>query len=370
MARDEPGRFDPLLSEADVDALVCSGGLRHPEFRLVKEGASFAVSDYSTDIPWRPDPLTGVIDVARVVAEWEAGATIVLQALHHTWPPLAALCGELEAELGHAVQANAYYTPRRSQGLDVHHDTHDVFVLQVAGEKRWRVYEPALELPLRAQRYTRALGEPGAPVLDVTVRAGDTLYLPRGWLHEALTSETDSLHVTVGVNVHTWLDALKAAVDACRDDVEFRRAADEAPPADLLERLAERLTAEEVAARRRASLERRRRPLLVGQLAQLRALDRLELGTSLERRPGVIVDVEAVDGQLALAFAGKRVLLPGRLVDEAAFLARAGTRFTAAELPGRLDAAGRLVLVRRLVREGLLRIAPDGLESRRSGEGA
>ena len=52
------------------------------------------------------------------------------------------------------MQANSYYTPRRSQGFAVHHDTHDVFVLQVAGEKHWRVYDPLLELPLKAQRWS------------------------------------------------------------------------------------------------------------------------------------------------------------------------------------------------------------------------
>ena len=57
----------------------------------------------------------------------------------------------------------------------------------VAGEKRWLVNEPVLELPLKNQRYHSALGAPGEPVLDVTLRAGDTMYLPRGWLHQALT---------------------------------------------------------------------------------------------------------------------------------------------------------------------------------------
>ena len=71
---------------------------------------------------------------------------------------------QLEETLGHPAQANAYYTPRAAQGLPVHHDTHDVFVLQVAGEKRWLVYEPALELPLQDQRYSAELGEPGEPV--------------------------------------------------------------------------------------------------------------------------------------------------------------------------------------------------------------
>ena len=88
-----------------------------------------------------------------MLTEFEEGATIVLQALHHTWEPLARFCRSLEQLLEHPAQANAYFTPRDSQGLAVHHDTHDVFVLQVAGENRWLVYEPALSLPLKSQRY-------------------------------------------------------------------------------------------------------------------------------------------------------------------------------------------------------------------------
>jgi hypothetical protein len=59
VARNEPGRFDDLLSLADVERLVCSTGIRYPSFRLVKEGVKFDVRDYTTDLPWRPDPLTG-----------------------------------------------------------------------------------------------------------------------------------------------------------------------------------------------------------------------------------------------------------------------------------------------------------------------
>ena len=66
----------------------------------------------------------------QILAEWERGATIVLQGLHLTSPSVAAFCRSLEETLGHPAQANAYYTPRHAQGLPVHHDTHDVFVLQ------------------------------------------------------------------------------------------------------------------------------------------------------------------------------------------------------------------------------------------------
>ena len=151
--RDEEGRFDDLLSARDVERLVTETAIRQPAFRLVKAGE--LPTDYTTDLSWRPVPFSGTVRVDRVLEEFQNGATIVLQALHHTWLPLARYCRALEAERGHPVQATADYTPRGSQGLPVHHDTHEVVSLQVAGHKRWLVYDPVLELPLKHQRYAR-----------------------------------------------------------------------------------------------------------------------------------------------------------------------------------------------------------------------
>ena len=333
--------------------MLTSGALRHPGFRLVKAGESLELRDHATDLSWRPVPFTGTADVGRVLAEFERGATIVLQALHHTHPPIAAFCRGLEAVLGHPVQANAYFTPRGSQGLPVHHDTHDVFCLQVAGEKRWLVYEPVFELPLRDQRYTEELGDPGEPGLDLVLRPGDTLYLPRGWLHEALTSDSDSLHLTIGVVAHTWLDAVRAALDECADDIEFRRSVpdDGVASADLLAALAERLEPEAVARRKRCRLVGSRRPVLDGQLSELRAVNELGVETALERRPTVLFELEGT----VLTFEGKRVSVPVKAREELEAVASTDGLFRASELPGHLDDEGRLVLVRRLVREGFLR---------------
>jgi hypothetical protein len=326
--------------------------------RLVREGGSIAEPDYTTDLSWRPKPFTGMVDPEAVATAFERGSTIVLQGLHFNWPPLAQFCRQLEAELEQPVQANSYYTPRRSQGFAVHHDTHDVFVLQVAGEKHWRVYDPLLELPLKAQRWSPSLGKPGSAVLELTLRAGDTLYMPRGWLHEALTSETDSLHITVGINVHTWLDAFRAALDECADDVEFRRSVPEdgESSAGLVERLAERLDAEAVARRARAKLVDSRRPILEGQLEEIRALDSIRVDTPLERRPTVIATLRGTE----LSFEGKHLTFPERIRDELETICGAEEPFTAGDLPGPLNDESRLVLVRRLIREGFLRRSAAG----------
>ena len=342
--RAEEGRFDDLLSVGDVERLITETGIRVPGFRLVKAGAT--VSGYTTNLPWRPEPFTGVADVRRVLAEFEAGATIVLQGLHHNWLPLARYCRQLEAFLGHPVQANAYYTPQGSQGLPVHHDTHEVISLQVAGEKRWLVYEPVLELPLKNQRYRSALGAPGEPVLDVTLRAGDTMYLPRGWLHQALTSGSDSLHITVGVNVRRWIDEARAELDARERELAFRETIDGDEPPELPV-----LDVHAVRRRARERFVRSRRPILDGQLSELRALDGLTVETELRRRDTVIADLRGS----RLVFEGREISFPERLAAELDFLVTTAGPFRATDLPGSLDAAGRLVLLRRLVREGFLR---------------
>jgi bifunctional lysine-specific demethylase and histidyl-hydroxylase NO66 len=345
-----------LLTADEVERLLESGGLRFPAFRLVRADEKLKPPDYLVDVSWRPVPFSGMANVAKVAAEFDRGATLVLQGLHHWWPALATFCRSFEASLGHPAQCNAYYTPRAAQGLPVHHDTHDVFSLQVSGEKRWLVYAPAWELPLKDQRYKDEMGAPGEPVLDVTLAPGDTLYLPRGWLHAAATSDSDSLHLTIGVNVYTWLDAFRGALDACAGDVAFRRGAESGDADALLERLAAKLSREDVDRRRRRKLVRSRRSILDGQIGQLAALRELDAGTELERRPTVLAELTPRGDTVRLAFEGRNLEFPAHAREELEFMLAADSSFRVTDLPGSLDDEGRLVLVDRLVREGLLRI--------------
>ena len=359
VARDDRERFRHILAPADIEKLVCETRIRAPGFRLVKEGAQLPLAGYTEDIEWRPGSFSGTPLVERVAEELGRGATLVLQALHLHWPAAALYCRALEASLGCPVQANAYLTPATSRGFAVHHDTHDVFVLQVSGRKRWRVYEPVLELPLKHQRWSPRLGDPGPPVDEFTLEAGQTLYLPRGWPHEATTSENESLHLTVGLHPTTRMDALRMALDSCADDPEFRRSlpADGTLPEDLLERLAARLEPDEVARRARRRFVAGRRPVLHDQLSQVRDLESLTATALLERRPTVIAELEEEDDAIVLVFEGKEIRFPSKVAPAVRAACRAAHPFRGADLPGPLDVAGRLVLVRRLVREGFLRRA-------------
>ena len=134
-----------------------------------------------------------------------------------------------------------------------------------------------------------------------------------------------------------------------------------APGGDEADELAERLRAELTrrtwsGGRRRRFLDTRR-PIREDGLSQLRALERLDVDTPVERRSTVIADLEEDGDGVALVFEGKELRFPEHARAEVVACFEADEPFRPSELPGDLDEAGRLVLVRRLVREGFLRVS-------------
>lgn len=111
-----------MLSFDDVDHLLTSTAIRTPSVRVARGGAVLPESAYTRGATLAGRPLTGLVDARKLFALFDGGATVVLQGLHRYWPPLTRLVAELELELGHPCQANAYLTPPGSQGFAVHTD--------------------------------------------------------------------------------------------------------------------------------------------------------------------------------------------------------------------------------------------------------
>jgi bifunctional lysine-specific demethylase and histidyl-hydroxylase NO66 len=362
------GGFDDLLGLADVDRQLAGGGLRRPAVRLVRDGE---VLDPAT---WTRPARTGAIriddllDPARALALFADGATIVLQSLHRWWPPLTRFCVDLEETLGHAVQANAYLTPPGSAGLTPHHDTHDVFVLQVHGTKHWVLREPLVEAPLARHRSDHEEAARQPVTAEVDLGPGDCLYLPRGTIHSAAAQEGTSLHLTVGVLATTVHDLLRRLLDRAADEPALRRslpvryAADEQAAAEAVKEAAAALTgwldgldAHDVAADLVVGTRRRRAPQLEGMLRDLAGLGALDDATRLALRPGVWCEVVPDGERLRLELRDRTVDLPAALDAVLRRLLDGGTH-AVGDLADALDGPSRLVLVRRLVREGVLRV--------------
>lgn len=156
-----------------------------------------------------------VVDATELWTNYEEGCTIRLLCPHKLNDAVQTLLSTLEMEFQCMVGANAYLTPpRSSQGFAPHYDDIDAFCLQLQGSKRWKVYEPTIELPrASSEDFTPDDLEGKKPTLDMTLREGDILYMPRGWIHQACTLKDDtehSLHLTVStMQQWAWVDLME-----------------------------------------------------------------------------------------------------------------------------------------------------------------
>ncbi len=366
--------FDDLFSLAAVDELLSRRGLRTPFLRLAKNGAVTPAARYTRGGGTGAQVADQVAD-DRVLELFSDGHTVVFQGLHRTWGPLVDFAGDLTGELGHPVQVNAYVTPSSSQGFGAHYDVHDVFVLQVAGEKRWRIHEPVHPAPLRDQPWEKRRAEvearaAGEPVIDTVLHPGDALYLPRGYLHAAEALGGVTCHLTVGVHPVTRHHVLEALLALAAEDEALRRslpmgvdlgdpAAVEADVTATVAAVTERLravTAAEVADRLGASLLGSNRPEPVAPLVQAAALGALGPDSVLRVRRHLRHTV-ALDGEELVLRLHDRTL---RLPADAAKAVRSlldGEVLRVADLPG-VEPADGLQLARRLVRESVVLVEP------------
>src|SRR4029079_11880587 len=179
-ATELPAGFGDLLDLDAIDEMLSRRALRTPFLRMAKDGVVVDSSRFTRGGGVGAQ-IADQVDDAAVLRLFSEGTTIVLQALHRLWPPVIDFAGRLREELGHPVQVNAYVTPPSSRGFSPHYDVHDVFVLQVAGEKHWTIHEPVLAAPLRTQPWNDRAADVAeaaerAPVIDTVLRPGDALY--------------------------------------------------------------------------------------------------------------------------------------------------------------------------------------------------
>lgn len=171
-------------------------------------------------------PPTEHIDQRKVIGLFERGFTLVIKDAALLSSRLQRACNRLQNDLGAYVGANVYFTPPGAQGFEIHHDSHDTLTVQIEGTKTWRVYAPSVELPLESQPLHAGVSRPPLTLdREVTLAAGDTLYLPRGYAHEAFAAADRTLHVTFALAPARAIDLLHATLDvAAAGDVELRRA--------------------------------------------------------------------------------------------------------------------------------------------------
>lgn len=361
--------YGDLLSIDDLDFVLSQTDLRNPGFRLVKNGDQLPIENYTFDSSTNNHLMHKAVDVERTLKEYRDGATIIFQAMHKYWKPLSILCRNLEKRITHRFQTNIYLTPSTSQGFLPHFDTHDVFVLQLEGTKHWTIYGQPIKLPTRGQRFDANTMEIGDVAYEFDLVPGDLIYVPRGYVHEAKTTSSHSLHITIGVIAYTWAHFLNKLLNKVvetnselRHSLPHRFATSETNEEGwhlmvepLFKILDDASLSKAILEGMQEEFVSTRLPILDGQLELLTNKGEIDSFTKFELRPSVIYRFRQDNEYIELSFHGKNLKFPSFVAPALRYIINSQSAFSTKQIPDCLDGPGKLVLLRRLRDEGLLK---------------
>jgi ribosomal protein L16 Arg81 hydroxylase len=227
--RGDPAKFAQVLSWRQINRLL---DMTHvwsaTSLKLVMDSQTIPPEQFCTRQMGRDGAQVMQPD-ATLVQGWIAkGASVVMNDVDSLTPGLASVSNTLEAAGLGKAQANVYISWRSHKAFRTHYDTHDVWAVQVEGEKDWNIWEGRAEWPIPHPVFK---GQPQAQHDEargklrevVKMKPGDLLYLPRGWYHDALAEADASVHVAYGVHAPLGMDVMNILVERVLYEPEFRK---------------------------------------------------------------------------------------------------------------------------------------------------
>jgi ribosomal protein L16 Arg81 hydroxylase len=321
-------RADPaqILSIADLDTVINSEAIRLPYLDVAKDGKQVPTAAYTEPVVVQGTYVTDRVVPARIASLFRSGATLTFNSLNHHRANLRVLAASMTAVFAAQSEVIGFLTPATRRGLAPHYDPVDVFVVQLAGSKSWKVW------PVPPRRRGDDLGnlneaELGEPAIAATLEPGDVLYVPYNCAHVATAGDRVSLHLSITVQPRRWAGLLEEVVaHLVRDDPRFWGnpwLRDETTPArlrEMLDFLTDRLstvdTEAEVARLIAEGIERAKGTDAFAALADAAAADAIQPDSMLARDGRVRVDVIGYEGdRVRAAIDGAIYALPNTVVE-------------------------------------------------------
>ena len=198
---DESPRGDLLSSSRLEELLAVRDHWTEENLKLIINSRAVSPQHFLED---RLDGSPGRrADPAKVQVFLEMGASLVGDHIEDIDPKVRSVVAMLSEEFAATAGANLYCSFQGVRAFNSHCDPHDVFAVQLEGEKTWQIYENRAESPVAPLEGENAQAlidsVKGNVLMIVRMQPGDLLYMPRGFFHDALAQSTASLHLTFAV---------------------------------------------------------------------------------------------------------------------------------------------------------------------------
>ncbi|MEH2204486.1 MAG: cupin domain-containing protein [Nostoc sp.] len=371
IARNNEKYYDAILNSDDIDLFFQNKRLFSSELRVVKESEEIPAYKWSYDN-------SSIADNDRLFVLFNQGHTIIVRAGDRSIFKLANYCSDLERELKIYLQFKIYISPANSRGFIPHIDDHDVLILQTTGTKIWRLYHSPVKLPCSEENPSspnyankRYKGEffhqVGIPQFEVELKPGDLLYIPRGLIHEALTTDTASVHININLYPNYWFQLFQEVVELAQAQPEFRRAIpnalmNEADKIKFKERfrqlthsLIDNLDVDELLERKFDKFLSSKRFDDQNRFKDSILLNKLNLNSILSRRKNLIYKIDRDEKNVYVKFYNKKLDFP-RFFEPSLKLMFQDECFAVKDIGELITDEGKIELATKFIQEGFLKI--------------
>lgn len=360
--RNNADYYNDILTASEISSFLDRQDVFYPSMRIVKNGKEIPSGEYTLKgVPIGHHKKDGIINTEKAFSLFNAGSTFVIQAGQRYFNHLSACCMELSRKFNSPVQANLYITPNQSQGFNPHWDTHDVFVLQITGTKTWHLYGFEKELPTKSQGFV-SKGYSKEPISTVQLSPGDFLYVPRGYVHDAVADDGISSHITIGILSFTWVRYFSELLLQLENEKAFREAvpfwSDDLKTAieektNLLKSRLDELDKNATVQKLNAQYQKMQPQAVSNYFDSILKLGQLNDETRLGLNRNVFFEKGTDGDNFAVKCFGKTIAFAPVLKPTIDFIFEAET-FGLRELPGDSDADAKKNAVALLVKEGVV----------------
>ncbi|MCZ7478859.1 JmjC domain-containing protein [Micromonospora sp. WMMC273] len=200
----EPTEFDQAITAEWLMRYVRNGCLPVKEIAAVRDGLSLTQQAFLDG--------NGHVAGERLMNLLDAGFTLRLGNIQRIFPYFADLTRGIQSETGFSNYVHAFFTPGGKQGLNWHWDQQVALVVQISGTKRWELWRPIVDGPMREHLLSFKVWTPetlkeclnAGPHQVIDLEPGQAMWMPRGWIHNPHNVEDDmSVHLTFAIRERT-----------------------------------------------------------------------------------------------------------------------------------------------------------------------
>lgn len=362
LERHDESYFKDLMCLKDVDQFLSTRNVDGELVSLINNSGSKNSENFIT-----PD---GRINLNKIYAYYEEGYSLKRSRMHLDWEPVKKLCKNLREAFSHNVKANMVLTPKNSSAFKTCTETHDVIILQLEGEKCWELFDSPIETPMLNSPELILEKNDLRSLKNVTLKAGDLMYIPRGVARNSFTLNRSSLHLEIGIYPIQMIDLLKDSLtEIALSDARLRKSL----PLGYLNNFKEiskiQFLLKEIASESILKLDSSnslnayknlmkivQKPNSDGHFESLDKIDLLNLNSELKIRENMNVQLAKInENYLRLIFDGNTLKGPTRIRKAFEFFVQSKFNFRPLELP-QLSDKDKLILCKRLVKSGLLQV--------------